>query len=315
MRVALVLAALAVGLSARQSAWAEAPLTEHPVVARMTTEGFPVAEGESVKLAAPLVTPAMTAEEQRAALSELVGARRLDQYTSDSVVAPIKLSVDTVRETPSGDKVRGLDLWFVARGDLDLVHEKELLGDVLSPGGKTRAPDDEGGEGFETYVKPLDPPADDAPPVQPGELVTNVYKYRFPVIEKVVVSGLVRGDGLELDGALVESAVTPEELLESPEHPTRWREIPMRATSDEQLGAPLPFRGFVGYVHATELKFLPSAVLVECHAAFVEPEGWFRGRNLLASKLPLLVQNNVRSFRRKLSAAQAEAQPREQEAR
>ena len=33
-------------------------------------------------------------------------------------------------------------------------------------------------------------------------------------------------------------------------------------------------------------------------AVFAEPTGWFEGANLLRSKLPLVVQNNVRNMRR-----------------
>ncbi len=138
-------------------------------------------------------------------------------------------------------------------------------------------------------------------------LVSSLYKYRFPILDRVVVSGLVRGDGLRLEGALVQSAVSPRDRLDDPENPTRWRPVPRGAKTDAELGPPEPFRGFVCYLQATQLAFEPEAVLIECHAAYLEPHGWFDGRNLLASKLPLLMQHNVREFRRKLKEVQAEA--------
>ena len=36
----------------------------------------------------------------------------------------------------------------------------------------------------------------------------------------------------------------------------------------------------------------------EQHVIFAEPTGWFDGANLLRSKLPAAVQNNVRTMRR-----------------
>jgi hypothetical protein len=36
---------------------------------------------------------------------------------------------------------------------------------------------------------------------------------------------------------------------------------------------------------------------------FDEPNGWFGGANLLRSKLPLVIQDEVRNFRRRLAAA------------
>ena len=43
-----------------------------------------------------------------------------------------------------------------------------------------------------------------------------------------------------------------------------------------------------------------DAMLIEYHVVFEEPEAWFQGANLLSSKLPLVIQDVVRSFRRKL---------------
>ena len=44
-----------------------------------------------------------------------------------------------------------------------------------------------------------------------------------------------------------------------------------------------------------------GAVLVEYHLAFDEPAGWFSGANLLRSKLPIVCQDGVRKFRRRLA--------------
>jgi hypothetical protein len=41
-------------------------------------------------------------------------------------------------------------------------------------------------------------------------------------------------------------------------------------------------------------------LFIEAHMVFHEPQGWFGGANLLGSKLPLAVQDNVREFRRLL---------------
>ena len=44
-----------------------------------------------------------------------------------------------------------------------------------------------------------------------------------------------------------------------------------------------------------------GAVLVEYHLVFEEPQGWFGGSNLLRSKLPLVCQDGVRKFRRRMA--------------
>jgi hypothetical protein len=42
-------------------------------------------------------------------------------------------------------------------------------------------------------------------------------------------------------------------------------------------------------------------LLIEVHMVFAEPKGWFEGRNLLRSKLPPVMQDSVRKFRRQLA--------------
>ena len=52
------------------------------------------------------------------------------------------------------------------------------------------------------------------------------------------------------------------------------------------------------YLKITKLAEPAGAVFAEQHITFVEPHGWFDGENLLRSKLPLSVQENVRSTRK-----------------
>lgn len=274
----------------------------HPVIEKITGPGVLTVDGKTVPLTAPLVTPDMPAERQKAAFTKLVGAQRYKRYMMDSISAPFEISVDTLRKAADGDNVRGVDLYFIAHGNLDIIHEKDLLNKIM--GDKPPQQDNE----FETYAKPVDEskPEDQSLPPK-GELREGVYKYRFPILEKVVVSGLVRNVSLLVDNALMQSIVSPRELLSDPDNPTQWRPIPRRAKTDAELGDPEPFQGFVCYVQATQLGFEDDVVLIEMHAAYLEPKGWFGGRNMLASKLPLVMQQAVRDFRRKLKEAQAES--------
>jgi hypothetical protein len=67
------------------------------------------------------------------------------------------------------------------------------------------------------------------------------------------------------------------------------------------IGPARPYIGAAWYSKATKLQQPQGAVLFEYHIVFDEPEGWFNGANLLRSKLPLLVQDGVRKFRRRFS--------------
>lgn len=278
-------------------------ISQHPVIERLTTEGFSVDDGQRAWLTKPLVTPDMPADAQRQAFSDLVGSRRLEKYLQNSVVAPFKLKIETVRKTADNSAVRSLDLYFVVRGDLKIINEKELLSGMM--GDSEKAKEHLADSGFETYAETIDGAASNEVPPK-GTILSSLYRYRFPIMDKVVVSGLVRGEGLYVDGALMQSAVTPQDKLNDPMNPTQWLPVPRGAKTDLELGAAQPFLGFQCYMTATQLAFTAKpSVLVECHAAYVEPHGWFDGRNLLASKLPLVMQQNVRDFRRNLKEAQA----------
>ncbi len=67
-----------------------------------------------------------------------------------------------------------------------------------------------------------------------------------------------------------------------------------------QVGQPQPYSGAGFYAKVTRLKEPEGALFVEYHQVFQEPKAWFGGANLLRSKLPLLAQDSVRDFRRKV---------------
>ncbi len=52
----------------------------------------------------------------------------------------------------------------------------------------------------------------------------------------------------------------------------------------------------------TRLARPEGALFFEMHVVIHEPEAWFGGPNLLRSKMPLVIQENVRNLRRRLKA-------------
>ncbi len=290
---------------------ADEPVSPHPVVHELATEGFEVAEGTRVVVSPPTVNAAMDAATQLAAVEVLFGATRMEQFMKDSPVAPFELKIgEAGAELPSA-KVRTLDLAFVAYGTLAVVRDKDLMQSVLGggrggEGAEAEDADAEDDDGFEKYGEGLTEQQCQERGFDlqlKGDRRHHLTRFRFPLIEKVMIAGIVEGDGRDFDAMLVESSLSPASMLNDKDFPTVWQEIPRGANGDQDLGEPQPWRGLAGYLQTTELKFQPGAILVECHGVFVEPYDWFKGRNLLASKLPIVVQNNVRDFRRKLAKA------------
>ena len=299
MITGLLALAAAVGVASTASADGH-PSSSHPVVAELVDVGLKLAAGDDgeaaiVKLTPPLLRARMTPDEQQSAMEDLLGANRLDRYLADKVVTPQYLRVKTEKKLGEAGTIRRLDQYFVVYGDLELIRDEGLLEDFMAKEKKEQGP-----AKFEQYMERRDTPAD-GEPVDPAK--PYLYRYRLPLLDKVVMSGLIRGQSVSPEGMLIESAVSAEDLLDDEKDPTVWQAMPRQAEGDEDLGPPTPYRGLAGYLQVTELGFKPGALLVECHGVLVEPTGWFDGRNLLASKLPAVAQENMRSFRRKLARA------------
>jgi hypothetical protein len=68
-----------------------------------------------------------------------------------------------------------------------------------------------------------------------------------------------------------------------------------------EVGDSHPYTGSGSYLKATKLQEPPGSIFVEYHIVFHEPTEWFNGATVLRSKLPILVQDEVRKFRRRLA--------------
>lgn len=305
IRPASILLALLAAALADRGAVADEPLL-HPVVQELVTEGFPVPGGVRVPLTPPLLTGGMDAGQQEAAIRGVEGMV-YDRFIEDRLTARQVLRVEPA-QSYDGGMVRRLDQYFIVHGGAVLLRDEEAMEGFLAKEEAAAKAEDEGkAKGFQEYLE-SEPPGMKKPPAgQP-----YVYRYRYALIEKVVISGLLRGLRHSEPKLFIESAVSEADLLADADNPTQWQTIPRKAERDDQLGPAAPYPGLAGYLQVTELGFLPGAVLVECHGVLAEPTAWFRGRNLLGSKLSIAAQENVRSLRRKvkkLNAQQAEAAP------
>ena len=89
------------------------------------------------------------------------------------------------------------------------------------------------------------------------------------------------------------------------DYPNQWRPLLRDAQAEIKAGPPHPFSHAGGYAKITRLKEPAGAVFIECHLVYEEDYGWFDGANLVKQKVPVMVQEKVRTFRRKLAVAGA----------
>jgi len=123
------------------------------------------------------------------------------------------------------------------------------------------------------------------------------------ILDRVHLVGVAGTEREKRAKSVVATILLDARFRDDAELPNRWQPVLRDAAGRMELGTASPYSGLGGYIKVTELAEPAGALFVECHVAFDEPEGWFEGKNLLRSKLPLVVQDNVRTFRRKLAKA------------
>ncbi|HQU41296.1 MAG TPA: hypothetical protein PK867_00730, partial [Pirellulales bacterium] len=121
------------------------------------------------------------------------------------------------------------------------------------------------------------------------------------VLDKAQVSGIAHGVVTRGPNHILAASLLDPRFADDEDFPNRWRPIHRDASGKTNLGKPHSYAGLGGYCQAVELDEPRGALFIECHLVIDEPHGWFNGANLLRSKLPIVMQDNVRTLRRKLA--------------
>jgi len=274
---------------------AEPHLKANPVYHALLTEGVEVGS-QSAELPSPAMPDGLSALKQQEAIEEVIGrAYSLDLFTRNSIVAPQIIRMDDAPIPSTGGRLRRLDVYFIAYGDLETLAKKDFLEGLL--GGE----ESEQGEGQALSSDEL---AKRGIRIAPDATDHEGYGFgAFELLNKVKISGTVHSYWSKTDDSIVAAAKLDPRFVEDPEFPNRWQPIERTSTGTEQLGAPHPYQGSGEYLKITRLASPQGALFVELHAVYVEPEGWFGGTNLLTSKIPAVAQNQVRAVRRALIKA------------
>lgn len=253
----------------------------------------------SLRLPAPTMGDGLDAAAQQKALAQLADdSHPLEGLLRKSVVAPFVLKISDEKTPGAGLSGTGrrVDVWFIVHGDFARLTSEDFLLNQITPETK---PDQERSNfqghtlsGGELQARRIAPASNE-----------RLFHLAFNLFDRVQVSAtnhamLTRSD----DSALVAGRIDPRFDADST-LPNRWQSLTRDSLSRLQAGPARPYRAAVWYVKATRLHEPAGAMLVEHHIAFDEPQAWFDGANLLRSKLPLLVQDAIRRFRRKAAEA------------
>jgi hypothetical protein len=272
---------------------------ENSLFRQVTAQGIRVGSQANVPLPPPAIVDDMPAAEQWATLERLSGSVPRDEFVRPSVVAPHVLKMESV--TAGGQReAQRISLFFVAFGRVHTVRDEKLLREFTGAAtGKAR-------------TSPATAESLTAQTLAERSLTERheegldqwFVRFETGLLDRVQVSGVLNVVQSVTPESVLVCTVLDERFADDRAYPNRWRHMELDSTTGIKLGTVQPYAGFAAYVKATALSKVPGALLIEAHSIFNEPVEWFGGANLLRSKLPLAVQDQVRSFRRKLANAE-----------
>jgi hypothetical protein len=259
--------------------------------------GIAIPDGPTVPLPVPLCTPGQVPADPAAVLEKAAGRVPTELFIKRTDFAPMNLTISQVAKA-NGDRCgQKIDLWFVTYGKLDAVLESDVIKQLFAGKGKAK-----GGESNEpTVLKTAELTARGIRLLAPQPKMKEQYEtIAMTLLDKVQVQGVTRNLRTTAANSILFTTKLDDRFKADKEYPNRWQAIQRNADDEERLGPAHPYTGLGGYALVTALPEPRGAMLIELHYLFHEPPGWFGERDLLRAKLPTVIQENVRSFRRKL---------------
>jgi hypothetical protein len=249
--------------------------------------GVSVGDNVKARFPTPTMPDGLDAARQKAVIVGLIGGDySFEEFTRKSTVAPQLLKLRDVNPSDPKAPARGVDAWFLVHGDLKVLDDEKSVDKLVGAGR---------GEGKGTALKNADLMKRSIPiPANKGDGYGTL---EFDFLEKVRLKATGRGVSSKLGESFVAAAVVDPRFLGDKEFPNQWQSLE-KVGGVQKVGPATPWNGGGFYMKITKLTEPAGALFVEQHVIFTEPTGWFDGANLLRSKLPIVVQTNVRNMRK-----------------
>lgn len=269
---------------------------DNAVMAELVETGVAVPAGKPLKLPGPTIPDGLPAAEQREAIAKLPGVRHSpEELLRKSAVAPFELQVHSPRGAKSGAAMWRVDVWFVVYGELEEVANEDFLKRWAKLSGSKDSDVSRAGKLSPEEVvqrKLFDNPS--------GHADEYFLYSTFELFDRVQVSATRHAMVSRSEESLLVAAQLDPRFDDDEQYPNQWRPMKRDELGKIEVGKPQKYEGAGFYAKVTRLKQPAGALFVEYHQAFHEPREWFNGANLLGSKIPLLAQDSVREFRRKV---------------
>jgi hypothetical protein len=276
------------------------------VYQRLVESGVSLPDGRSVKLPEPVLRVGMDAAAEQAALRKLERpGKSLKELMRATIPAPFLLDISQVPDS----RARRVDLYFFARGELETLLDKDFLENQLGFTGKRDKNDDEWNKSGFLAAEEL---AARQLTALESEEAREAYLYSTSnVFDRVLLSSTSRVFQTRHERSIVAASLLDERFDGDEQYPNQWRPLVRDAAGRLKLGKGVHrYAGLGSYIKVTALAGQQGLLFIEFHMVFDEPQEWFGGANYISSKLPPLMQDNVRQFRARLAKARSSAAKR-----
>jgi hypothetical protein len=270
-----------------------AAAAENAILNELREQGVSAA-GQKLVLPKPTLADGADAAAEKAAWAEIVDENHtVEALTHQAVVAPFVLKIADDPGEGKTATLRRLDLWFVAYGDLKKLSDASFVRAQASAAADAESAANAAGmlSADELRARGIDAPQDE-----------RFLTARLTLFDRVRISGTMEALLTRSPDSVLVAARLDPRFAEDKKFPNQWRSIKKDESGRTTAGDPHPYTAVGWYAKATRLRMPKGAILVEYHVVFDEPASWFNGANLLRSKLPIVVQDGVRKFRRQLAA-------------
>jgi hypothetical protein len=273
---------------------------ENPVYKQLLAEGIKMSDGKSYKLRPPIMANGLDAADQLAAIAKVAGARYpLKDVLKNDYYAPVVTKVrDAKRPEGEDPAIRIIDVWFVAQGDWDTLVSKDFLESTTATEKGKSDIVQKSGALTEQETQKRNLTARTTADFEQRFLYSTFWLFDRVQVSATRSSTLIRQKEMILAAGRIDPRFNKD-----PDYPNQWRPLLRDAQANIKPGSAHPFTRVGGYAKITRLKDPATAAFIEFHLIYEEPYAWFDGVNLVKQKIPAMVQEKVRTFRRKLHVA------------
>lgn len=296
--VVLILAAFAVlvaplpDVMSGDAPAADPHLRINPLFHELREQGIAVGAKLKPTLPVALFADGLDSKKQTALLTKLAGDDYpLEELLRHSVVAPYVFKLSEFATQDPTTLGRRTSLWFIAYGKLETLTHRNLT--KLYQGVRK-----------DSQLTPLSDAmlkARNLKRLASFNVEEEFFHTSYPMLERVQIQATFRTVTSRSKDSVVLASRLDSAFAKDQEFPNQWRPMEADDAGNLKLGPAQPYEGVGVYLKISRLREPADALFIEMHQVFAEPTRWFGSPNVLRSKLPIVVQSEVRAFRRELA--------------